>query len=125
MDRPYQPLSRTIGLKPLRISPVIQWLVVVFLLAMPLGLLAVFMFPSGEPGFRSVFSPGSMVATFVAKLGYPRPAVGPTAALTDFANGLGTFLEIAWTVNVAYYGALLFFCVVFMLKRAKSSGKFV
>ena len=70
MERPPQPLARTVGLRSLQISHKVQWLLVAFVLAMPVVLLATFMCPSGEPGLQTFFLPGRTVGLF--QLGYAR-----------------------------------------------------
>jgi hypothetical protein len=109
MTRPRQSLARAVGVAPIRLTATTQWLIVSFFLAVPLGLRAAMMFPSGSLGFQTLISPASTLAGFLEPPSDPRlGGGGPLTVLLDLTRALGKFMEIAWATNIVYFAALIF-----------------
>jgi hypothetical protein len=121
MTRPRQPLARALGVAPIRLTATTQWLFVSFFLAIPLGLCAAMMFPSGSLGFQTLISPGSTLAGFLDPPPDPRLAGGdPLTVLLDLTRAFGKFMEIAWATNIVYFAALVFAGVLIFARKPSS-----
>jgi hypothetical protein len=102
-----QPLSRTLGLKPLKISVGLKRLLYSVALAVPCALIATGISDSAAVSnlLRYAISPGTALAIRVV---HPEPSHRGLGVFLDALNWYGQAMSVAFIVNELLYGLFIF-----------------